>query len=317
VTAATGVVRTGSNVVARVVWPLSAGMDRFGTGIQRYGRPIRDGLMLVGVLRALFYFFGQGIQPWTFWGIDARAYWGIDLAHPYTGNLGIHSAFLYSPAFAQLMAPFSLLPYEAYLVLWTALLAGVALWLAKPWPPILVMLCLPVIYEVFVGNIHLLIAAAVVLAFRAPWLYAYPVWAKLTPGIGIGWWFVRAEWRKFVVAMAAVIGVGLVSFVLQPTAWADWIEFLRVNTAANDFLLPRVVIAAGLVTFGGLTGRRWLVPVGVWLALPVIYVNSWVILLAVVRLRARVDPAAWLPRPARGTSLGSPPVPVTGRTTAQ
>ena len=85
------------------------------------------------------------------------------------------------------------------------------------------------------------------------------------------------------------------SFLLQPSAWAEWIEFLRVNTAANDFLLPRAVLAAGLVAFGAITGRRWLVAVAVWLALPVIYVNSWVILLAIVRLRDRVEAAAWVP----------------------
>ncbi len=291
-------VRTASAAAGRVVWPISSAGDRFGAIVSRYHRPIRDALILVGLLRAGWYFFVQGIQPWTFWGIDARAYWGIDLAHPYTGNVGVHSAFLYSPAFAQLMAPFSLLPYDVYLVIWTALLAGVALWLARPWPPILLMLSLPVIYEVAVGNVHLLIAAAVVIAFRLPWAYAYPVWAKLTPGVGIGWWFVRGEWRRFAVALGAVIAVGLVSVVLQPGAWADWIEFLRINTAANDFLLPRVAVAIVLVTFGALTGRRWLVAVAVWLALPVIYVNSWAVLLAVVRLRDRVEPAGWLPAPS-------------------
>jgi hypothetical protein len=299
----------GASGVARVVWPISAAMDRVGVVVARYHRPIRDGLILVGLLRMVWYFFVQGIQPWTFWGIDARAYWGIDLAHPYTGNLGVHSAFLYSPAFAQLMAPFSLLPYQVYLVLWTALLAGIALWLARPWPPILLMLALPVIYEVLVGNVHLLIAAAIVIAFRAPWVYVYPVWAKLTPGVGMGWWFVRGEWRRFAIAMGAVLVVGLVSVLLQPAAWRDWIEFLRVNTAANDFLLPRAAIAVVLVTFGALTGRRWLVAVAVWLALPVIYVNSWAVLLAVVRLRERVEPAAWLPASAEA--------PVGARTAAE
>jgi hypothetical protein len=298
VTAATRAV-PGAHALARVVWPVSDALDNAAARLYRFRRPIRDGLIVAGLLRMVFYFWVQGIQPWLFWGIDARAYWGIDLAHPYTGNLGVHSAFLYSPAFAQLMAPFSLLPYQVYLVVWTALLAGIALWLARPWPWLLAILALPVIYEVLVGNIHLLIAAAVVLAFRAPWVYAYPVWAKLTPAVGIGWWFVRAEWRRFAIAVGAVLGVLVVSVALQPTAWSDWIDFLRVNTAANDALLPRAAIAVVLTAFGALTGRRWLVAVSVWLALPVIYVNSWVILLAVARLRERVEPAAWLPRDAR------------------
>jgi hypothetical protein len=315
VTAATGAApatRTWASAVARVIWPLSRAMDRGGRVVHRYRRPIRDALVIVGLVRTAYYFFVQGIQPWTFWGMDARAYWGIDLAHPYTGVVGDQSAFLYSPAFAQLMAPLSLLPYNVYLVLWTVLLAGVALWLARPWPWILAMLSLPVIYEVLVGNIHLLIAAAIVVAFRLPWVYAYPVWAKLTPAVGMGWWFVRAEWRRFLVALGAILAIGAVSFVAQPTAWADWLEVLRASAGSNDALVPRALVAVVLVAFGGLTGRRWMVPVAVWISLPVVWVNSWVILLAVVRLRERVEPAHWLladPRPADVvvTSVAEPP----------
>jgi Glycosyltransferase family 87 len=302
--------------VATVVWPLSRGMDRLGLIVHRFARPIRDGLILVGVIRALYYWFVQGIQPWTFWGIDARAYWGIDLSHAYSGVVGEHSSYLYSPVFAQLMAPLSLLPYDVYLVLWTALLAGVALWLARPWPWALAMLVLPVTYEILVGNIHLLIAAAIVVGFRLPWVYAYPVWAKLTPAVGIGWWFVRAQWRPFLISTLTIVVLGLVSVALAPQAWADWIGVLRASAGSNDFLVPRAIVGVLLVIFGALTGRRWMVPVAVWISLPVIWINSWAILLAVVRLHERVEPAAWLPRPVPGTSLGRPPVPVTGRTTA-
>jgi hypothetical protein len=296
------VAATASRGLARVVWPLSDLVDRIGVVVHRFGRPIRDGLILVGVLRALFHFFVLDIQPWTFWGIDAKAYWGVDLANTYTGVVGEHSAFLYSPVFAQLMAPLSLLPYTVYLVLWTALLAGVALWLARPWPWALGMLVLPVVYEICVGNIHLLIAAAIVLGFRAPWVYAYPVWAKLTPAVGIGWWFVRAQWRPFLIAVGTILALGLVSVVLQPQAWADWIALLRVSAGSNDFLILRAIVGVFLVGFGALTGRRWMVPVAVWISLPVVWVNSWVILLAVIRLRERVEPAPWLPRVGRSAS---------------
>jgi glycosyl transferase family 87 len=300
VTATSGA-HPAATAVARIVWPLSAAMDRAGAIAYRYRRPIRDGLILVGVLRMLFYYVVQDIKPWTFWGIDARAYWGIDLAHPYVSStVGEHSKFLYSPAFAQLFAPVSLLPYEVYLVLWTVLLAGVALWLARPWPWILAILCLPVSYEVLVGNIHLLIAAAVVLAFRRPWIYAFPMWTKLTPIVGVGWWFVRAEWRKLAIALAAIAVVGVISVLLSPSAWADWLVFLRSNADSNDFLLPRAILAAAMVAFGGLTGRRWLVAVAVWFSLPVLWINSWAVLLAVIRLRDRAEAPAWLPAPLSG-----------------
>lgn len=52
-----------------------------GERLTRLRRPARDALVAVGVLRALYYFFVQGIRPWEFAGVDARAYWGIDIAH--------------------------------------------------------------------------------------------------------------------------------------------------------------------------------------------------------------------------------------------
>ena len=39
---------------------------------RRFQRPARDALIIVGIGRALWYFFVQGIQPWNFLGVDAR-----------------------------------------------------------------------------------------------------------------------------------------------------------------------------------------------------------------------------------------------------
>jgi len=41
------------------------------------------------------------------------------------------------------------------------------------------------------------------------------------------------------------------------------------------------------VAIGALTGRRWLVPIAVWIAQPNVIINSWVILLATIRMRDR------------------------------
>ena len=81
-----------------------------------------------------------------------------------------------------------------------------------------------------------------------------------------------------------------VSYALNPTAWADWIALLLASPGRSQLLALRVVIAAGLVAVGAWTGRRWLVPVAAWLALPIIWINSWVILLAIIRLRDDVAP---------------------------
>ena len=271
-------------------------LDRAGLVLTRFARPVRDGLIVVGLGRAAYYFFVQGIQPWTFIGVDARAYWQVDLAHPYVGSgVGDVSTYLYSPAFAQLMAPFSLLPFPVFDALWTALLLVVCAWLIRPWPWAGVMLILPITYELLVGNVHFLIAAAIVLGFRAPAAWAFPILTKVTPGLGVLWFAVRRESRTLAMAFGGTAAVVAVSFALAPSAWSDWFAFLLASPGRSQLLVPRTVIAAVLVAFGAATGRRWLVPVAVWLALPIVWVNSWVILLAAIRLRGRDVPDAPTP----------------------
>ena len=271
-------------------------LDRAGVVLARFALPVRDGLIVAGLARAAYYFFFQGIQPWTFIGVDARAYWQVDLAHPYVGSgVGDVSKYLYSPAFAQATAPFSLLPFPAFDVLWTALLLVVCAWLIRPWPWAGLILFLPVTYELLVGNVHFLIAAAIVLGFRAPATWAFPILTKVTPGLGVLWFAVRREWRALGLAIGATAAVATVSVVLAPSAWSEWFTFLLASPGRSQLLVARTLLAALLVAFGAVTGRRWLVPVAVWLALPIVWVNSWVILLATIRLRGTVRQEAPTP----------------------
>ena len=275
--------------------------------IRRYGRPIRDALIVVGLLRAFVYFVVQGIHPWTFVGIDARAYWRVDLAHPYGSSIvGEHSTYLYSPAFAQFLWPLYVLPFEAFFVLWTIASLAILYWLVRPWPWALLILLLPWTYELFVGQVHLFIAAVIVLGFRYPALWAFNLLTKVTPGVGLLWFAVRREWRPLAIALATTAAIALASFVLAPTAWFDWVAFLRGSTGSGELLYPRLVLCATIVVAGALTGRRWTVPIAVWLALPVVWIESWVILLAIIRLREPV-PAALPLRPALTPAVTSVP----------
>ena len=81
------------------------------------------------------------------------------------------------------------------------------------------------------------------------------------------------------------------SLLLAPSAWFDWYTLLTTTAGKGELLLPRVAVGVVLVAFGALTGRRWLVPIAVWIALPVVWINAWVILLATIRL-AEPDDAA-------------------------
>ncbi len=279
---------------------------RAGQVVQRFARPLRDGLILVGVLRAVWYYVVQGIWPWTFIGIDARAYWGVNLAHPYAASgVGDASTYLYSPAFAQITAPLSLLPYPVFLALWTAVLAAVFVWLVRPWPWAALILALPVSYELFVGNIHFLLAAALVVGLDWPIVLPLGVLTKITPGMAMGWHLVRRDWHRLAVGLGFTALLSVASYLVAPSAWSDWFAFLAASPGRSELLAPRVAIGCALVVIGALSGRRWLVPVAVWLSLPVVWVNSWVILLAVVRLRTPVAPVMILGVSGNGRSRGA------------
>jgi hypothetical protein len=267
--------------------------------LDRNRRALRDALILIGLIRAAVYFFVQDIHPWTFAGIDARAYWRVDLAHPYANSgVGEYSTYLYSPAYAQFLSPVYVLPFEVFFVLWTAASIAVLYWLVRPWPWALLILLLPWTYELFVGQIHLFIAGAIVLGFRWPSLWAFNILTKVTPGIGLLWFLVRREWRPFAIALGTTLAIVAVSFLLAPTAWYDWYAFLQGSTGSGELLYPRIAAAALIVVAGALTGRRWTIPIAVVLALPVVWVESYVILLAIIRLREPVPAARAVLRPA-------------------
>lgn len=270
--------------------------------LHRNRRALRDALILIGLIRAAVYYVVQGIHPWTFVGIDARAYWRVDLAHPYASSgVGEYSTYLYSPAFAQFLSPLFVLPFDVFFVLWTLASIAVLYWLVRPWPWALLILLLPWTYELFVGQVHLFIAAAIVLGFRWPSLWAFNILTKVTPGVGLLWFLVRREWRPLAIALGTTAAIVAVSFALAPTAWFDWYTFLRSSTGSGELLYPRIAASAVVVTIGALKGWRWTVPIAVWLALPVVWIESWVILLAIIRLR---EPA---PVPALVTRLTAAP----------
>ena len=114
------------------------------------------------------------------------------------------------------------LPWQQFLATWTAVLMGALLLLAGP---ALFVLALPLaFFEIWGGNIHLLLALAIVLGFRWPQTWAFVFLTKVTPGIGVLWFAVRREWRSFGIALGTTALVIGISWVLAPGLWADWIS---------------------------------------------------------------------------------------------
>jgi hypothetical protein len=232
-------------------------------------------------------------------GQDARAYWSVSMDNPYVpGSVGKESAYLYSPAFLQVLAPLRALPWTVFLVAWTALLLAVLYWLSGP------LLLAPLIVltfpELWGGNITILLAAALVIGFRRPGAWSLALLTKVTPGIGLLWFAVRREWRAVIEAAAVTGGVVAISVALAPGLWADWLRLLASSTGSSTVpgslpipLVLRLPVAAVVITWAARTDRRWLLPIGVLLAMPVIWWGSFAMLAGVVALK-RAEIEGWL-----------------------
>jgi hypothetical protein len=278
-------------------------------------RLLRDGFVILAVVFVGLRLFA--IKPWAD-SVDAYAYWttrdGVFYDAATTGRIG---SYLYSPAFAQLLAPLVWLPIAVFTALWTALNCATLWFLMRRWA-LPSLLFLPIAFEVISGNVHLLYAAAIVVGFRWPAAWALMFLTKATPGIGVLWFLVRREWRSLAIAVGATAAIAAVSFALDMTQWARWIDILRTDASGAGEaafttvgwylpigLAPRLAAAAAIAAVAGWTDRRWLLPVAVVLAMPVVWLNSLAVLAACVPLwqadRRRAtdgDPAAAATHPA-------------------
>jgi hypothetical protein len=253
-------------------------------------RALRDGLGLAGLLFAGYLFVVVAPQAGTV-GFDAFAYWHLDIEHPYELAAGHFGAFTYTPVFARLFAPFTLLSWPVFFTLWSALLLGSLIWLG--WRRALLVLAFPpVAVELYHGNIHLLMAAAIALGFRYPAAWSFVLLSKVTPGVGLVWFLVRREWRSLVIALAATAAIAMVSFAIDSRLWFEWLNGAILRVAAEGVGQPtlpiplalRLPAAALLVAWGGLTDRRWTVPAAAALALPVPWFSGLAILAAIPAL---------------------------------
>jgi hypothetical protein len=224
-------------------------------------------------------------------GVDARTYWAAPLLDPYGGvQIGLPGAYLYSPAFLQALAPARLLPWEVFHAAWTGLSLAALVYLVGPMGGALALAFLPFVFrDVFVGNIHLMMGAAIVLGLRIPAAWSFLLLTKVTPGVGVLWFAARREWRRFAIAVGVTGVIAFVSFAIAPGLWFEWVARLRgdTGTAGNSYmivLVVRVALAAALVAFGALTNRAWLVPIAALMAIPILWPDSLALLLAAPRL---------------------------------
>ena len=242
---------------------------------------------------------------------DAHAYWAADIADPYTTAVNEEDAYLYAPAFLLAIAPLKLLPWEAFWIAWTVLSLAALAWTVGPLLAVVVLLpgqYSPVWVNLWYGNIGILMAAALVLAFRFSGAWSFLILTKVTPGIGVLWFVARREWRHVLSALAITLATTAVSFAITPAAWLQWPWHLAESSAQPDVFteLPplwiRLLAAGAIAAVGGLFSARWTVPLAAVLAQPVFWFTGFTMLIAWLGL---VRHRRWLD--ARGADRGDQP----------
>jgi hypothetical protein len=263
------------------------------------------GLLLSALIFAVYVGWQASFDYATAW--DARVYYdAAALDDPYRativaagfGNVaGLHE-YKYPPPLAQVLVPLRLVPWPVFATLWVLLNFAVFLRLAGRWSLALLLGFPVVIGELWLANINILLGAAVLVGFRRPAIWAFPILTKLTLGVGLLWFAVRREWRQLAIALGATAVVGLVSYALAPNLWADFVTASTTqagpSVAAPEGAIPiglpvRLGAAAVLIAWGARGDRRWVLPVGVALASPFLWWNVLAMLVACVPL---VDPDA-------------------------
>jgi hypothetical protein len=240
---------------------------------------------------------------------DAGMYWDSNnLGHLYGQVWNLDNRYVYSPAFAVFMLPLHVLGWQLFVFGWMIAMFA-ALWVAtRAWViPVLLFAAVPAIALGFswpgteilhfplMGNIQLLVAAAIVLSFRWPVAWCFVLLTKVAPGVGILWFVFRREWRNLAIAVGATVLVAGVTFLLAPSAWADFVRFAISNetTPAPVPVVPvpfliRLPMSVALLWWGARTNRPWTVPVAAgWASLALYqwsYIAIWVAALPLLDL---------------------------------
>lgn len=262
----------------RAVWPIAL----LGLSVVGYMLAVRilleDGIYTAGG--------GGAIDAWAYWSAAGNVRSGLplyDVPYSLLGN------YAYPPPFAQVLAPFSVLPFPVFAWLWrgaelVCLRIAVGSWRNAG---LTMLLWPPVIVELDAGNVHLVMAAVLALAIaRDPRWLGLGSLVKFVPVMSMPEAFVRDR-RPFLYGMLSMALVVLVSVVISPADWRQYPQFLATAAAApHGQLLDSVPLAlrltvASVVALVAIRMPR-LAVVAATLAYPVMWVTSLSTLVALV-----------------------------------
>ena len=274
--------------------------------IDRLGRMLSHPAVMPGIAIASGVFViavvSFALRGDPFIGYDAHAYYNAAaLDDPYreTINGGFDAIgglyeYKYPPPLAQVLAPIQWIgmSWPAFLGLWTIVLLIALAWMGRRWT-LLLLFFPPVLGELWLGNLNLLIGAAIVVGMRWPAAWSFVILTKITPGIGLLWFAVRREWRSLAIALGATAAIVAVSLVLAPNLWRDFLEASTTQLAATvdvprqavPIPLPlRLVLAAVMIVWGARTDRAWVLPIAAGLSVPFLWWNAIAVMVAAIPL---------------------------------
>jgi hypothetical protein len=221
---------------------------------------------------------------------DTASYWlgGLHLregapVYGLVSNDPMFLAFVYSPPWAVLAAPLSLLPLEVVTGVLFILQVSALRYVCGSWRNAGLVAWLPIVpRELVTGNVDLLIAGAILASIRSVPSSGYATAlfaaAKFSPAATLVL-ASRRQWREAIIG--AVILVALTLPVLS--LWPQWIAALSSANRDATQLLPlvvRVPLGLALVAYR----RTWSVAAGAALLTPAFYFHSLVLLIPAVRL---------------------------------
>ncbi len=224
----------------------------------------------VGVMAYIFTLgsFAHDAVIWDRVGDQVRA--GVS---PYGLGYVQEFVFLYSPPWALIFAAVSWLPFEVLVASLLALEVAALRVCAGSWRRVGYLGLFPIFgFELAVGQINLLIAAAVALALRGDGrLAVLAALAKISPALAIG--EVRRPLIVLAICLAATIPVAHL--------WNEWFEQLRVMSTMVGAPVPYVVRLAVAGAFLAIR-RPWARGVAVIVAIPNLTANAYVLLAALM-----------------------------------